>query len=1200
MLAFIALGMALAFAAPAAGMPAAVPAAAAAGVEPGLMPTPQFRRFGLADGLPSSAINAVVQDRQGFLWFGGSGGLARYDGVAFVTYTHEPQVDSLSSTDITQLVCAGDGRLWIGTGDAGLDRLDPASGHFEHWRHDPKNPDSLSSDVVYAMALDKDGSLWVGTSEGLDRLSSDGRRVTHVPYLQLIDGTPVAKDKVVGALRLEPDGTLWIGTWSGALLKRWPNGRLQRMAVVSARGPEDLGKLDQIWRIEGGGSDLRIGTRFGLLHLDADGVARPLFDHAQMPSGYVFASARDRTGRLWMATLHGIAMQDLHGGVHHFHSQPLLLGGMPGEWTWRVISDREGGLWFTFYDGGVAYLAPGWERFSRYTHIPDDAGSLSGTSAGVVAPSADGKLWVGEGNRIDKLDPATGKAEHVLEDLGAPVVSMADDGHDLWFTVRGLLMRYRDGKAQTVDPHGAMIGRPEILVKGPDGAIYITVARYGLVRVDPVTQAITAVPMPPDATDVDLRPSLLDAHDGVLWYANHEGLMRWDAAQGRMAFVPGVPRGQDVDAASFGAGGFWLAFADTLVHYRWQGERAIQDRVVGAQQGWKAPVLQGLAVDASGRLWIFAQTGLWRFDPQSGKFRQFGMQDGLIDGEFNNSPVSLRAGGPLYAPTQAGVIGFDTMQARPRSVTPSLAIVNIGVRDKHGTHSLPADTRSLRLGWGVHSLQISVRALSYIDPEANRYRFRLDGLDQAWVDTGNRGEREFMDLPAGAYTLEVQAADANGQWGSLAAPLHIRVETPPWRRWWAWLVYVCLVLLLAGWLLVAWRRRLAHRQQILLAEQRRSLAEQASAAKSQFLATLSHEIRTPMTGVMGMAELLLGTSQTPRQREYTEAMQRSGGLLLKLVNDALDLARIEAGKLELEPAPFDPRALIEDVVRLERGQAQAKGLYLRLRIDDALPDMLVGDAVRIKQVLFNLTHNALKFTSRGGVTLRACWQDGMLLLEVGDTGPGIPSESQARLFQRFEQDDSPQRRSGSGLGLAICSELVALMDGRIALDSQLGSGSTFQVRLPLAQATARTKADADPAVATGRPLEVLLVEDDRIVAAVIEGLLECQGHRVHCAGHGLHALAELEQRAYDVVLLDLDLPGLDGFEVATLIRQHERPERRVRIIAITARTGGDEEARSRAAGMDGFLRKPLTGTQLAAALAGAAGAAQPQAEPDTA
>jgi signal transduction histidine kinase/ActR/RegA family two-component response regulator len=452
------------------------------------------------------------------------------------------------------------------------------------------------------------------------------------------------------------------------------------------------------------------------------------------------------------------------------------------------------------------------------------------------------------------------------------------------------------------------------------------------------------------------------------------------------------------------------------------------------------------------------------------------------------------------------------------------------------------------------------------------------------VDTGNHGEREFAGLAAGDYTLEVQAAGANGQWTHLATPWRIQVQAPPWERWWAWLGYALLALAAVWFGLWIWRRRLARRHHVEMVEQQRQMAETASAAKTQFLATLSHEIRTPMTGVMGMAELLLSTSLDPLQHDYTQAMQRSGGMLLKLLNDALDLARIEAGRLELEPAPFDPRQLLNDVAQLEQGLAHAKGIRFVLELADDLPERVLGDAVRVKQILLNLANNALKFTEHGKVTLSARRIDGGLLFGVSDTGPGIPEASQARLFQRFEQAEGPQRRAGSGLGLAICRELVEMMGGSIELESRLAHGSTFRVRLPLTEPPVIAPLPA-AAVPSGRVYRLLLVEDDTIVAAVIRGLLEREGHAVTHVANGLAALAELAHADFDAVLLDLDLPGIDGFQIARLIRQREHAGRHLPIVAVTARSGSDDEARARAAGMDGFLHKPLSGEQLASALA---------------
>jgi CheY-like chemotaxis protein len=304
------------------------------------------------------------------------------------------------------------------------------------------------------------------------------------------------------------------------------------------------------------------------------------------------------------------------------------------------------------------------------------------------------------------------------------------------------------------------------------------------------------------------------------------------------------------------------------------------------------------------------------------------------------------------------------------------------------------------------------------------------------------------------------------------------------------------------------------------------------------------------------------------------------------LNDALDLARIEAGKLVLESAPFDVRAVVQDVERLQRNAAKLKGLAFGARIDDAVPASLIGDAQRIRQVLFNLVNNAVKFTEQGSIGIHVGWLDGHLWLDVSDTGPGISEASRARLFRRFEQDEGPQRSIGSGLGLAICNELVGLMGGSIALESTVGEGTTFRIRLPLqvSQEDVRQARAEKTAPSSNRTLDVLLVESDATITDAIRGMLEHQGHRVRCATHGLNALAELAQDPSDVVLLDLDLPGIDGFQVAQLIRQGEGAGEHVPIVALSTRTRAEEVERGRQVGIDGFLRKPLTGVQLASAL----------------
>ena len=1165
------LGVGLLLGAPAATADA--PASAPAGMAPaGALPTPQFRRYGSANGLPGSLVYTAVQAPDGTMWFGTKNGIARFDGVEFRVYRHVAgDPDSLYGNGISSLLVDAQGRLWAGGLDAGLNRLDAATGTFRHWGHDPADPASLVSGKVWALAQTADGSLWVGTRYGLDRMRDDGG-FEHV--VNPLTGPDPADFGEVSALYVDARQRLWTGGANG-VFRRDADGSWHRVLPVEPGQPMDA------WHIDGDGEEVRIGTAQGLLMVGADGRAYR-FARDELPDTNVMASTRDHAGRLWIGTQRGLFLQDRPGGpVIAVMNRPVLYGNLPGTWVWQLYVDREGGLWVTLLDGGVAYLAPGWYSFSRYTHIPDDPASLRDSVATTMAHGRDRRhVWVGERNgRVDRLDPYTGAVEHVLSGLRGDVVGMTEgDGGRLWVAVQGALYRTHGATADRVDPTGSMIRHPLEVEPGPDRRLYVRTFGEGLFRVDPDTLDVTPVPMR-HADDKMLWGAQMTLNDrGTFYYASEGGLMQLDPTHTFFEPVPGGPVGVSVEAFSFSPDGLWLATPDGLEQYRYDGAGLALVRHVDMAQGWPSVGVVDMRVDARGRVWIFGSAGLWRFDPDSGRFRSFGLQDGLSNTEFSRG-YALMPDGNLYAPTLGGVVAFNPDRVCEQSTVPQLALTRVRVRRHGQLADLPLGPGPVEVDWRDRELGVEARVFSYVDPHANRYRFRLDGLDSTWVDVDSRGQRDFAGLGAGDYTLRVMAVGAGSAWATLATPLRIHVEAPPWARWWAWLTYA-ITLVLGVWMaLWIWRRRIAQRHRIALAEQQRCLAEEASAAKTQFLATLSHEIRTPMTGVLGMAELLLGTPLRPEQREYTLAMQRSGGMLLKLLNDALDLARIEAGRLALEPAPFDPRQLVADVAQLQTGHAQAKGLSLAVELADDLPAKVVGDAVRIKQVLLNLTHNALKFTEYGSVKLHAQREGGDLVFSIADTGPGIPEASRVRLFQRFEQVDGPQRRAGSGLGLAICRELVGMMGGDITLESRLAQGSTFRVRLPL-PAPEGAAAPAPAHAPAGRALRVLLVEDDAIVAAVIRGQLERQQHRVCYVANGLGALAELDHSSFDAVLLDLDLPGVDGFQVARLIRQREAPGQRVPIVAITARCGGGDELRSREAGMDAFLRKPFSGEEL--------------------
>jgi len=1142
-------------------------------------PTP--RQLTVFDGLPSNTVNRMAEDGYGYLWIATNDGLARYDGRNYRVWRAE---DGLRDNHVWSVHVDARNQLWIGTENAGLAMMSADRRELRFF--DRASHPQIGSNTIWSITSTADGTVWFGTYEGgLHRLDRDGKVTRFMPERGNPRSLPAAS---VTHLATTRDGSLWVGTQAG--LARWTGTDFERVPSRDVPAQVINGLTAEI------DGSLWIGTNTGVLVRRPDGRFEPAPWKVSAGDQVLGMMLRDEQGGYWLDTRSGLG----RAYDNHFQQVPLYSAVARGQvrpnWT-GAYEDREGGIWLASVNGGLWHLLPRWWQFSVLSRLEDDPASLRNGYVLGMSAAADGEVWaVGTHGALDKFDPVSGRVtQHRTGVDGTQwLQSVQEDPRgQVWIGSMSALLRYdpRDGAIRrwghdaAVD--AAMEGQLESLAVC-DGQRLWSAASTGLQQRDLDGRVLHRVPAGHAGLAAgQLTLDLLCGPDDTLWVATNQGLLQWMPGRSRFEPVAGGPSAAIHALARGDDGSLWLSEEGRLSQYRWQGGRLLLQAVIGGGAGYPEVSATGLVVDAQGVVWAASARGLIRVDPQMGNVRLYGVHDGLPSQEFRRSTLSRTASGRIVGGTPAGVVVFDPRQVRPSNRRAPLVIERVEVRrgDRVAdlTHLSP-----LEVADADRDLRIVARLLSFADSSSNSYRYRLAGYDPDWVEVGPAGERVFSRLPPGRYRLEVQARSADQVWSRVQS-LEFRVMPPWWRSMSGLLVLTSMTLLLMS--LIAWLywRRLQRRHAYQLALQKQELAEQASAAKTRFLANLGHEVRTPMTGVLGMSELLLGSSLDPQQRSWTASIRHAGEHLLHLVNDALDLARIESGRLQLQSQPFDVHNVVSDVCTLMAALAEQK--HVRFVVDNQLPAGLasVGDAVRVRQILLNLLGNAVKFTTHGEVRLKATTlsSERGLHFEVSDTGPGISSDQQQRLFRRFEQADGARTAAqygGSGLGLAICRELALAMQGQIGVESQLGVGTRFSVSLPLPLHIAALPSGGEPGSESLRlpPLRILLVEDDATVASVIIGLLSARGHDMVHAEHALAALREVSGTPFDVALLDLDLPGLGGIELAGHLRNqgYEMP-----MIAVTARTDPGIEQQVQEAGFSGFLRKPVTGDLLVEAIA---------------